>query len=168
VRRIPDEGARQVAASAVEAVAGTGLLRFWLESRQHQAIGYWVEALYHLCTFDPTPAYRGHLADAMLFAEDAGLGLPPALLGADPEAVRPADQVPCPSPRDRRLRVANLSCGGRREFLIVNPANEAIELMWDWAPSAGVEWTTAGGQPLPVDNACPSVPRRGWLCGRSG
>jgi hypothetical protein len=101
----------------------------------------------------------------MLFAEDAGLGLPPALLGADPEAVAVGDQTACPSPRDPRLRVANLSCRARQELLVVNPAREAIELAWD-APPAGLRWAGADDRQLDAAAGSPMVPARGWLLGR--
>jgi hypothetical protein len=166
-RRFPQDDYRALVQGAVQAVTANGLLQFWLESKQIQPLGYWVEALYHLCTLDELPVYRAHLAEAMLCAEDAGLGLPPALLGADPEAVAPADQAACPSPRDSRLRVANLSGRARREFLVVNPAPEALALEWDAEPPAGVRWTPADDRPADATSASLRVPARGWLRGRA-
>jgi hypothetical protein len=125
-----------------------------------------VEALYHLCTLDESPGLRAHLAEAMLCAEDAGLGLPPALLGADPEAVGIGDQMPCPSPRDPRLRVANLSRRAQREFLVVNPAAEVLALDWDCEPPAGTRWSAADDRPADAPPGALLVPARGWLLGR--
>jgi hypothetical protein len=102
----------------------------------------------------------------MLCAEAAGLGLPPALLGADPEAVSIGDQTPCPSPRDPRLRVANLSCRARREFLVVNPLPEAVPLEWDAEPPAGTRWTAADDRPANTPPGSLRVSSRGWLRGR--
>lgn len=166
-RRFPQDDYRAIVQGAVQAVTGTGLLQFWLESRHHQPIGYWVEALYHLCTLDDSPGLRAHLAEAMLCAEAAGLGLPPALLGADPEAVGVGDQSPCPSPRDQRLRVASLSRRTQREFLVVNPAAESLPLDWDAGPPAGIRWTAADERPADAAPGFPRVPARGWLHGRT-
>jgi hypothetical protein len=166
-KRFPQDDYRAIVHGAVRAVTGTGLLQFWLETRQLQPIGYWVEALYHLCMLDETPGLRDNLAEAMLCAEDAGLGLPPALLGADPEAVGIGEQTPCPSPGgDPRLRVANLGRGGQQELLVVNPAPEAVPLHWDTEPPAGVRWSAAGDRPSDAPSGLLLVPARGWLLGR--
>lgn len=167
-RRFPQDDHRAVIRGAVAAVTRSGLLQFWLESKHRQPLGYWVEALYHLCTLDEAREYRAHLAQAILYAEDAGLGAPPALLGADPEAVAPLDQTACPSPRDLRLRVANLSCAGRTEFIVVNVSHDTVPLDWDAAPPAGTRWS-AGAEPHGESPpATPTVPPRGWLIGRAG
>ena len=103
----------------------------------------------------------------MLGALDAGLGLPPSLLGAHPEIVAPAMRYPCPSPRDERLRVANLSRGSEREILVVNPSATAIELSWEDATHAELRWVGAGGKAAFADTPLQVSPR-GWLLGRSG
>ena len=164
-RRFPEDGFSPIMANAVEAVARTGLLQFWAESKHMQPIGYWVEALYHLCTLDTSPAYRAHLAEAMLCAEDAGLGLSPSLLGADAEAVKFTSQVACPSPRDARLRVANLSSAGKLEFLVVNTATVPIDLTWQDDQHAALSWVS-DGRPVHQGAKPISVPPRGWLLGR--
>jgi hypothetical protein len=165
-RRFPSEDLRGILDGAINAVTQTSLLRFWVEARQRQALGYWVEALYHLCTLTREHAYRRHLAEAMLSALEAGLGLPPSLLGAHPEAVKAAQRVPCPSPKDTRLRVANLSCDGRHEILVVNPTNAAIDLAWEANPDRGLAWVSAYERPVSSGDSLLSVPPRGWLLGR--
>ena len=165
-RRFPDEDFGTLLDNAVSAVTQTTLPRYWIEARQRQPLGYWVEALYHLCTLRPVAAYRQYLADAILNALDAGLGLPPSLLGAHPEAVRPDQRVPCPSPMDARVRVANLSCGGHREILVVNPATEPIELAWEANAESDLAWTSAAGQSLAAGESLITVPPRGWILGR--
>ena len=167
-RRFPAEDFGGVIDGAINAVTETTLLRYWVESNQRQALGYWVDALYHVCTLKPDPMYRRHLAEAMLGALDAGLGLPPSLLGAHPEVVKPAQRFPCPSPRDARMRVANLSCGGRREILVVNPTTEAIELAWEGNPDIGLTWVSPDDRSIPAGRSPISVPSRGWLLGRAG
>jgi len=125
-----------------------------------------VEALYHLCTLTREHAYRRHLAEAMLSALEVGLGLPPSVLGAHPETVKAGQRVPCPSPKDARLRVANLSCDGRHEILVVNPANTAIELAWEANHDRGLAWVSADERSVSGGNLPLSVPPRGWLLGR--
>ncbi len=164
-RRFPGEGFREIVDGAVAAVTGTRLLQYWAEAKQRQALGYWVEALYQLCTLAPEGSYRRYLAEAMLAALDAGLGLPPSLLGAHPEIVKPAERFPCPSPRDVRLRIANLSRGGRREILVVNPTPAAIALAWEEDWDDGLAWVSADDRPVSAGKAPLSVPARGWLLG---
>jgi hypothetical protein len=147
-------------------VTGTGLLQHWVETRRIQPIGYWVEAIYQVCLLDPAPEHRASLAQAMLAAEALGLGLPPTLLGADPEVVARVQQVPCPSPCDARLRVANLGRSGVRELVVVNPTPEALELDWSGHGAEGLQWSSsvaAGVAEQPL-----AVPARGWLIGTSG
>lgn len=166
-RRFPAADFRGVLAAAVGAVTGTSLAQYWTEGRQRQALGYWVEALFQLCTLSPELQRRGDLADAMLGALDAGLGLPPSLLGAHPEIVAPGARFPCPSPRDARLRIANLSRGGEHEILVVNPSAAAIELAWEEATDGELRWLGADGKVAPSGDGPPRVPPRGWLLGRS-
>jgi hypothetical protein len=161
-RRFPEDDIGRVIDDAV--AAGARLLDHWAESKNRRfAIVVWADALYHLCTLDPAPEYRRLLADALLRIADLGLGLPPSLLGGDAEAVRPEHRVACPAPLDHRLRVANLSCGGRREFLVVNPAREALALAWQLPPQGTLTWTVEGAQ---QPAAAQDVPARGWLWAR--
>jgi hypothetical protein len=166
-RRFPSDDIWSVIEGGLEAVTKTTLLRYWLESGQRQSLGYWVEALYHVCTLKPEAAYRRHLAEAMLTALDAGLGLPPSLLGAHPEVVKSDERVPCPSPADDRLRVANLSLGSRREILVVNPTAAPIELAWEGKPDDDLTWASSEGLSTAAGPSRLSVPPRGWLLGCS-
>jgi hypothetical protein len=167
-RRFPDEDFAGIVGDAVKAVRDTSLLRYWTESKQRQALGYWLEALYHLCALAPAPEYRQYLAEAILIAEDLGLGLPPSLLGANPEAVRLDHRIACPSPTDARIRVANLSCGGKQEILAVNCSSDAIELTWEGQANYALAWSTPDGQPIPAGVSPPSVAPRGWVLGVGG
>jgi hypothetical protein len=121
--------------------------------------------LHHLYTFTAAPEYRQYLAEGILIAEDLGLGLPPSLLGANPETVRPDDRTPCPSPVDSRIRVANLSCGGKREILAVNCSAVPIGLAWEGNPNRAFVWSTADGREIPAGTSPISAPARGWLLG---
>ena len=166
-RRFPREDFGAVIDGAVEAVTASSLQEYWVESRQLQALGYWVEATYQLATLNPDVSYRSYLAEAMLNALDAGLGLPPSLLGAHPEVVKPAKRFPCPSPCDARIRIANLSCGGRPEILAVNPTKAAIELAWEKEPKIDLTWVSADSRSIGAGDSRLSIPPRSWLLGHT-
>ena len=167
-RRFPDEDLAGIVQGAVDAVRSTSLLKYWTEMKQRQALGYWLEALYHLCTLGPAAEYRRYLAEAILIAEDAELGLPPSLLGANPEVVRPDERIPCPSPTDPRLRVANLSSRGTQEILVVNSSSTTIELAWQGDAVNGLAWSAADGRPVPKATSPTLIPPRSWLLGTDG
>lgn len=124
----------------------------------------WADALYQLCSLDPDPALRRHLADAVLRIEDAGLGLPPSLLGGDAEVVGHRNRLPCPAPADTRLRVVNLSLAGRTEVLVINPTAVVLPLAWERMELPPLAWTDAEDRCSEIAPA--SVPARGWLLGR--
>jgi len=161
----PEDGYRPIIDEAVRAVSRNGLLETWVESRHKQALGYWMEALYALCTLDDSATYRRLLAEAILCAEDIGIGLPPSLLGADVEAVAIGSQLPCPSPADPRLRVANLSRNGRQELLVVNTGSAPLALTWQTGLARILRWTGADGVPLADSESAPAIAARSWLLG---
>jgi hypothetical protein len=166
-RCFPDEDLDGILADAVEAVSDSSILKYWAESKpRHFSLVVWVEALYHLCTLKQNPSYRRFLAEGVINSLDTGLGLPPSLLGADPEAVKIADRIPCPSPTDRLLRVANLSCNGRREILVINCTDTDRELAWEADVKLALSWLTADGQPIPAGNSPLCVQSRTWIWGR--
>lgn len=164
-RRFPDEDLSAVVSGAIAAVHDTSLLEYWRETRQKGALGYWVEALYQLCTLDRAGDHRALLAEAMAIATEAGLGLTPSLLGGNPEVARPADRTRCPSPLDARLRVANLSRAGKRELLVVNCSRDVVNVAWESAPEPRFVWSMPDGRAVSSVAAC-ALPPRGWLSGR--
>lgn len=169
VQRFPEEHLAQIIDGAISAVTESRILDYWTESKARQPLGYWMEALYLLCIQSEAAAYRQHLGRAILCASDAGLGLSPSLLGGNPEAVPGEMQMPCPSPTGARLRVANLSRGGRREALVVNPTDSVLELTWEGNGKRRWTWLDANGNPDHPCGAPPwTVPARGWLWGRQG
>ena len=97
---------------------------------------------------DRDPKFRRWLAEAVIEVEQVGLGLPPSVLGANSEAIRPEEQSPCPSPADRGLRVVNLSRGANAEYLVVNATNHPLPLEWQVAPEREIAWTNQDGQAL--------------------
>jgi len=166
-RCFPDEDLEVILAEAVEAVSDSSILKYWAESKpRHFSLAVWVEALYHLCTLRQNPSYRRLLAEGLLIILDTGLGLPPSLLGADSEAVRTTDRSPCPSPADRHLRVANLSCNGRTEILVINSTDIDRELAWEANAKPALSWLSSDGQPAPAGISSPRIYSRDWIWGR--
>lgn len=165
-RRFPALDLGAVIAEAVKAVAKSQLLAYWAEANNRRfAVVVWADALYHLCMLDPSPELRQNLACAMLQANDAGMGLPASLLGGDTEAVAREHRHPCPSPRDRRLIVANLCHGARVELLVVNPTKSELSLEWEANAPDSVSWADGAGRHVSDTPATPQVPARGWLIG---
>jgi hypothetical protein len=115
------------------------------------------------------PEYRSYLAEAVLHIEDSELGLPPSILGGNAEIVGQKQQIPCPSPAEQRLRIANLSTVDRKELLVINPTGEDLELAWERSADLRLVWTLPDGT-LAAEgaDAPPRVPARGWLWGREG
>jgi hypothetical protein len=126
----------------------------------------WVDALYHLCTLNSDQAYRRHLVQAMLKAQDLGLGLPPSLLGGDAEVASRTGHQPCPSPAKPALMIANLSRSKLTEILVVNPTGHGLELAWESGALDALTWTDAAGQPFPGTTSNLVVPGRSWIQGR--
>ena len=128
-------------------------------------LGFWADALWHLCLADANSDYRCWLSEAMIHCHDAGFGMPPALLGANTEGLSSIDRVACPSLVDYRLRIANLGCTGRPELLIVNPSNEDILLAWHGRAPANLKWMLADGSYMAASSII--LPARSWLWGHS-
>ena len=172
-RCFPEEDLADILNNAIKAVTDTSIMKYWAEVKagnpQQFAVVVWVEALYNMCNLSREPAYRRYLAEAIMIAEDAGLGLPPSLLGSDHEAVKIKQRLPCPSPTDARLRVANLSCGDNKEFLVVNSADTDLKLAWEENTKYTLSWISPNGQPAapPGDSSSLSVPSRDWLWGKT-
>lgn len=166
-RCFPEENLDQIIKEAVEAVADSSILKLWAESKpRHFSVVVWVDALYQLCTLKQDVVYRNLLAEGIITIVDAGLGLPPSLLGADTEAVKITERVACPSPVDKHLQVANLSCNGHIEILVINPSGKDRKLQWDGNTNLALSWTNADGSPLPADDTSPSIHSRKWITGR--
>ncbi len=147
----------------------SGLTRRWKEARgqEDDSLGFWAEALYHLCLSAPDPEYRIWLAEAMLDLEDNRLGQSPSMLGGNAEAIPPGEQRPCPIPADAALRLANLSRCGQGEWLVVNPDKRPISLKWLQEPGIAVVWRTQDGTMPNTEATEIVIPARSWLYGRS-
>ena len=166
-RCFPDEDLAGLLSDAVTAASDSSLLKYWAESKPRRfSLVVWVEALYHLCTLRQNTRYRHLLAAGVIHLEDTGLGIPPSLLGADPEAVIVSDRIPCPSPTDRHLRIANLSCNGRREILVINSTDTDREVSWESEVKFSLSWVGTDGQPVFAEKTSLPVRSRSWIWGR--
>lgn len=166
LRRFDDPVVRQVLLDGLAFTRRSGILQRWQElDYQKYALGFWAEALYHVCTLFPDAQYRLWLAEAMLVLEEMKMGQPPSLLGANAEAVPVAQQLPCPCPADARLRVANLGRRGAPEFLVINATDEALPLDWEIEPAEPVTWHGADGKP--AEPHASTVPPHSWLWARA-
>jgi hypothetical protein len=147
-RCFPGETAIEQAIEGMRAFAKEwDLLATWAETPHAQyGIGYWVEALYQLALLDDRPELRRDLAETAIFSERCGLGLPPSMAGTNLEMIALEDQRPCPVPSDPRLRTVNLARGGREEYLVINPEQEAVPFAVPHCPG-GLRWQVAGAEP---------------------
>ena len=165
-QRFPDQDVSRIIDQALAYTQNTQLRAFWAQDKKKShALGFWADALWHLCVSDPEPRYRRWLAEAMLYCEDAGIGMPPVLLGANTEGIPFRERVPCPSPKDGRLRVANLGRSGRSEIILVNPVDEDIPLRLEGELQGELIWSLSRDASTGVEG---SVPARGWAWGRAG
>jgi hypothetical protein len=145
----------------------SGLTRRWKDAKgsEDDSLGFWAEALYHLCLSSSQVSDRARLVEAILDLEDNQLGLTPSILGSNAEAIPPRMQHPCPISAHAGLRVVNLSQGDRIEWLIVNPGNLPITLEWSLEPGLKVVWQTGDGTMPAVNDGQPVIAARGWLRG---
>jgi hypothetical protein len=137
------------------------ITQHWKESPEScDTLGFWAEGMLQLCVQHPLKEYRKWLASAVIDLTDAGLGLPPSLLGANSEIVSYDQALPCPSPADPRMRIINLSVHQKTEFLAINPAPDSVTLAFDSGVPEGIVWRLPEtGQPAQA------IPARGWVVG---
>lgn len=164
-RRFGGNEVGEVVRGGIAFLRRSTLVEYWqARGEKGHALGFGVEALWHLCMQDEEMPSRQWLAEAMLACHAGGFGLPPAVLGTNAEVVPPAARVPLPfATADARLLLANLSSGPRGEVVIVNPATVDLPLPANTDGAAGQQWF-AGGQA--VAGIPDRVPAGGWLCGR--
>lgn len=141
--------------------ASSQVIGHWKESpASRDSLGFWAEGLFQLCARSRTSKYRELLASTVIDLADAGLGLPPSLLGANAELVSREMRTPCPSPADPGIRIVNLTVGAEPEFLAINTTHAALPIRFDAGEPPGLIWTLHdAGPPTTV------IPPRGWLTG---
>lgn len=168
-RRFPEADLSEVIDNAIEFVVGKNkrVLNWWADEKPRRfAIVVFAEALYHLCMIKQDIAYRRHLMESILLIENLGLGLPPSLLGGNSEITEHTDQVQCPSPENSRIRIINLCSADRKEFLLINPTGNGIELKWEHAPEFAVCWESPDNPSFSNDCSPLVIPPRSWLVGK--
>ena len=168
LRQFGGDEIQSLIAGAISFARDRNLLARWREDKNKEyALGFWAEALYHLCTIDSSPEYRTMLAETILALEAQGLGTPPSLLGSNMEAVAKQMQLPCPSTRDGSLPIANLSRNGKMELIVVNPTDESIRLEWDIPPCRPLHWSRCAAT-ISGDTQFPEIPAHAWYRGSEG
>lgn len=164
-RRFPDKYLLEVINAGVNFIQDTKIYDRWAELKgKEYSIGFWCEALYHLCMIDPSEKCRIWLAETMLILDKHGFGLPPSLLGGNSEAIPFSQQQPCPSIEQGPLRVANLSYGSRLEYVLVNTHSEDISLEPSLMQIPSLYWKTSN-EPTITKEGVVIVPARGWSHG---
>ena len=120
-RRFRDPLTLEVARNALALVHRGSIRARWSELPQEKyALGFWAEALYHLCLLEDDHSHRALLARAAIELAEKECGLPPSVLGANCEAVPPQYQHAAPLSTASGLRALNLSREGRQEWIFVN------------------------------------------------
>lgn len=163
-RRFPTEDFATIVDNAIAAVERLDLLSYWGEAANRRfAVATWTEAMYHLCLLKPEHRYRQCLANAMLATARCGLGLPPALLGADAETTPLQLRRPCPTPDQPGLFIANLSTAARHELVLVNATDRPLssDTVQHWPGT--MRWQDPGG--APIDPTGFDIPPKRWVLG---
>jgi hypothetical protein len=146
---------------AVDCMLGISLERWLDDASAAYALGFWAEALYIHCLSRPGQS-RSALAEVILALLASGKGLPPSLLGCNPEFVSLKNQVPCFWPDNDRIWIVNLSVGPNRlEFLLMNitdtPQEVSVPSEWEtWDMLDQQEHAISAGDTL-------MVPPCGWM-----
>ncbi|MDP1636699.1 MAG: hypothetical protein Q8L62_01200 [Candidatus Nitrotoga sp.] len=140
LNRHPNEQLDRVLSRAIDYTRNGPLLRFWKEDISRQdAIGFWLEALYHRYASHPEPGLIADMARAVLDLSDVGLGIPPSSLGENDEAlVGKYDDAPLSVPDHPALRSLLLAPKGGFELLVVNTSNE--DVLISWYPAVPKAW----------------------------
>lgn|SRR5574337_459628 len=153
----------RIADGLVDFGVSSQVTQFWKEDvKSKDTLAFWAEGLFALCLRSRKNRHRKLLADSVIDLTDAGLGLPPSLLGVNAELTSPRTMAACPSPVDPRVRIINLSQGDERQFLAVNTAYEPLPLRFDAIPSCRLTWKLPDS-----DDAETQIPPRGWVIANS-
>lgn len=128
LRRFPNTDLSDILEQAINVMKSNSFLDYLSESEARKdALGFWAEALYHLCMLSREFVYRRYLAEAIIYLEKTGQGLPPSFLGTNTEHIEKKHLIPCLLLDNSNLKVANLSYGNIKEFLVVNVNLDSCE-----------------------------------------
>ena len=163
-RRFPSLALRTCINNAIEYTYCSGLWENWSEDKRcHYAYGFWAEALYHLCLLDTNTTYRDKLVRTLQKMQHHHLGLPPSLLGANREAVVPADRTFDFAALPASVEFADLSSSQHTEILLMNLGKEAVSVdLQNLAPD--LQWRTVAG--TDTDTQVISLSSGEWISGQ--
>ncbi|MGA7802285.1 MAG: hypothetical protein WCC36_15920 [Gammaproteobacteria bacterium] len=167
LRRWPDPVVRRVVENAVWFAQRMNISEQWAEKRpKRYALGFWQEALYHICLLDPNAECRDRLAAAVCDGVENEVGMAPSLLGGNGEAVPAGEQAGRWLPTIAGLTMVDLSRHGAEEMLLVNTGSAPCEVnrIGDGRYWLDGELTRSSGVEEYGDML--KVPSRGWLCAR--
>lgn len=162
-----DPALKSILHNAIAFVIDNNTLQFWSEKKPRRyALVVWIDAMYRVCIHDQQEKYLNHLSEAVIFVEDMGMGLPPAVLGSECEINRRSQHIACPSPTSKNLRVINLSHNKQQRILVVNSSTENQRIKWQENDELNLSWVSNNGQKA-FKNKLPEVfvPARGWIYG---
>ena len=166
-RCFPNEDLDRIISNAVKVVTDTNIMEYWAENKpRNKSLVEMVDALYHLCTLKKDFSYRQVLAKGILILEEWKIGLPPSLIGGDPEANNLSQMIPCPSPTDSRLRIVNLRHANMIEIIVINSASSGLDLEWEENKIDISSWCNENSQVIKNDRKNLHVPARSWICGK--
>lgn len=156
-RRFPADGLDEELDEAIRFTVKSRVAKYWKETPDSRdSLGFWIEGLQLAYADAPDEAQIARLGEAALDMIDAGIGLPPGILGCNAEMTEPGWQVPCPSPEDPRIRLISLARQDRWACVAVNPTGEALPLSFQGGVPENTVWHTSTGS-----NSA-TIPARSW------
>jgi hypothetical protein len=145
---------------AVDFAIRSKLVEKWFEDEKYP-LGFWSEAMYLECIRRPERS-RKILADVVIALSDSNQGLPPSLLGCNPEYIPLESQVPCMRVGNDGIVIVNLSTGPNYiEFLLINATNSPQKTE---IPRAANKWVIRNGRDEIISaEGTLIVPSRDWI-----
>ncbi len=171
LRKWPHPQIQEILEQALAFGDHNGMLEHWGESaKPRYAIGFWMEAYYHLCATEPTASRRNGLANAIRNAWATGLGVAPSLLGGNAESISPGRQSQVPQTGVNGVIVADLTNDTHYAVLVVNCTTSVCHLgAQRWAENEhtkAIAWTDSAGRPCRIPGDC-HLPPGDWVWGTS-
>ncbi len=156
-RCFPSDNVDEVLNGAIQFTVQSHITKFWKENLDSRdSLGFWVEGLQQICASQMNEVCIARLAEAALDMLDAGIGLPPSVLGSNAEIVEPSKHMPCPAPTDDRLRTICLAHQLSWACVVLNPSEVELPLDFYANLPKNLVWQTAT-----IKNV-KSIPSRGW------
>ena len=163
-RCFPDEDLDKILDNAVKVVSNSNIMEYWAEFKpRNKSLVEMVDVLYHLCTLKKDFSYRQFLAKGILIIEKWKIGLPPSVLGGDPEAIKISQRIPCPSPTDSRLRIVNLCFADKTEIMAINATSSSLHLEWEENKIELHAWCNENGEAIKNTGESLRIPPNSWI-----